>query len=236
MSDRPGTGAAPAVEQDTTVFPVDDHAVVRTGLATYLGTEPGMRVVGQAANARRALDELAVLANSGDLPDVVLMDVLMPEMDGITGTAENKRRWPEVEVVAVTSFLEESKIRAVLEAGAAGYLLKDADADDVVRAIRAAQRGEVHLDPAAAKALTASMRTPRRTAVAALTPRERDVIVLIARGGTNRQIGKHLGVTERTARTHVSNILSKLGLASRTQAAMWAVNEGLVDVVPAVGA
>jgi DNA-binding NarL/FixJ family response regulator len=93
------------------VFLVDDHAVVRTGLATYLGTEPGMRVVGQAANARRALDELAVLANSGDLPDVVLMDVLMPEMDGITGTAEIKRRWPEVEVVAVTSFLEESKIR-----------------------------------------------------------------------------------------------------------------------------
>jgi len=160
----------------------------------------------------------------------------MPEMDGITGTAEIKRRWPEVEVVAVTSFLEEGKIRAVLEAGAAGYLLKDADADDVVHAIRAAQRGEVHLDPAAAKALTASMRAPRRTAVAALTPREREVIVLIARGGTNRQIGKHLGVTERTARTHVSNILSKLGLASRTQAAMWAVNEGLVDVVPAGGA
>ena len=134
MSDQPGTGAAPAAEQDTTVFLVDDHAVVRTGLATYLGTEPGMRVVGQAANARRALDELAVLANSGELPDVVLMDVLMPEMDGITGTAEIKRRWPEVEVVAVTSFLEESKIRAVLEAGAAGYLLKDADADDVVHA------------------------------------------------------------------------------------------------------
>jgi len=236
MSDQPGTGAAPAAEQDTTVFLVDDHAVVRTGLATYLGTEPGMRVVGQAGNARRALDELAVLANSGGLPDVVLMDVLMPEMDGITGTAEIKRRWPEVEVVAVTSFLEEGKIRAVLEAGAAGYLLKDADADDVVHAIRAAQRGEVHLDPAAAKALTASMRAPRRTAVAALTPREREVIVLIARGGTNRQIGKHLGVTERTARTHVSNILSKLGLASRTQAAMWAVNEGLVDVAPAGGA
>ena len=202
MSDQPGAGAAPAAEQDTTVFLVDDHAVVRTGLATYLGTEPGMRVVGQAANA----------------------------------TAEIKRRWPEVEVVAVTSFLEEGKIRAVLEAGAAGYLLKDADADDVVHAIRAAQRGEVHLDPAAAKALTASMRAPRRAAVAALTPRERDVVVLIARGGTNRQIGKHLGVTERTARTHVSNILSKLGLASRTQAAMWAVNEGLVDVAPAGGA
>jgi len=138
-------------------------------------------------------------------------------------------------VVAVTSFLEEDKIRAALEAGAAGYLLKDADADDVVRAIRAAQRGEVHLDPAAAKALTASMRAPRRDVVAALTPREREVIVLVAGGGTNRQIGRHLGVAERTARTHVSNILGKLGLASRTQAAMWAVSEGLVDGAPSKG-
>ena len=181
-------------DETVRVFLVDDHEVVRSGLAAYLATEPGMAVVGQAGDGRRALDEFAVLDRAGDLPDVVLMDVLMPEMDGITGTAEIKRRWPEVEVVAVTSFLEEGKIRAVLEAGAAGYLLKDADADDVVHAIRAAQRGEVHLDPAAAKALTAAMRAPRRAAAAALTPREREVIVLIARGGTNRQIGKHLGV------------------------------------------
>jgi DNA-binding NarL/FixJ family response regulator len=173
------------------------------------------------------VNRIAALDGSGDLPDVVLMDLLMPVMDGIESTAEIKRRWPVVEVVAVTSFLEEEKIRGALEAGATGYLLKDAEAAEVADAIRAAVAGEIHLDPAAAKALTAALRAPK-SAVEELTPRERDVVILIAEGGTNRQIAKQLGVTERTARTHVSNILGKLGLASRTQAAMWAVRHGLV--------
>ncbi len=216
-------------EDDTTrVFLVDDHAVVRSGLAAYLATEPGMSVIGEASNGARALDELAVLAHAGHLPDVVLMDLLMPQMDGIAATAEIKARWPEVEVIAVTSFLEEDKIRGALIAGAVGYLLKDADASDVANAIRSARAGEVHLDPAAAKALTDALRAPKKESVS-LTARERDVIIAIAEGGTNRAIAKGLGVTERTARTHVSNILSKLGLASRTQAAMWAVREGLVE-------
>ncbi len=210
------------------VFLVDDHAVVRTGLAAYLDTEPDVVVVGSASNGRQALDELAVLANNSGLPDVVLMDLLMLEMDGIATTAAIKTRWPEVEVVAVTSFIEEQQIRGALEAGAAGYLLKDADASDVVDAIRAAVAGEVRLDPVAAKALTASLRAPRRES-AALTAREREVVVSIASGSTNRQIAKALAVSERTARTHVSNILAKLGLTSRTQAAMWAVREGLVS-------
>jgi DNA-binding NarL/FixJ family response regulator len=209
------------------VFLCDDHTVVRAGLAAYLGTEPGLEVVGEANNGQDAVNRIAVLANSEQLPDVVLMDLLMPVMDGIETTAEIKRRWPIVEVVAVTSFLEEEKIRGALEAGATGYLLKDADAADVAAAIRAAVAGEMHLDPAAAKALTASLRAPK-SAGDDLTPRERDVVVLIAEGGTNRQIATRLGVTERTARTHVSNILAKLGLASRTQAAMWAVHHGLV--------
>jgi DNA-binding NarL/FixJ family response regulator len=217
--------------EDIAVFLVDDHTVVRSGLAAYLGTEPGMVVVGEAANGRRALDEIAVLVNAGRAPDVVLMDLLMPELDGIATTTELKRRWPVIEVVAVTSFLEEAKIRAALQAGAAGYLLKDADASEVVAAIRSAIAGEVHLDPAAARALTAALRAPR-SETAPLTARERDVIRLIAQGSTNRQIAKHLAMTERTARTHVSNILTKLGLASRTQAALWAVREGLV---PAAG-
>lgn len=213
----------------TRVFLVDDHAVVRTGLGAYLATEADMYVVGQAPNGHRALEELAVLANSGALPDVVLMDLLMPQMDGISATAEIKARWPEVEVVAVTSFLEEEKIRGALVAGAVGYLLKDADAPEVAAAIRSARAGEVHLDPAAAKALTDALRAPKKES-AELTARERDVIVAIAQGGTNRMIARSLGVTERTARTHVSNILAKLGLTSRTQAAMWAVREGLVQV------
>lgn len=213
------------------VFLVDDHSIVRAGLAFYLDTEPGMTVVGEAGDGRDAVDQIAILARSGCAPDVVLMDVVMPGMDGITATAELKRRWPEVEVVAVTSFVDQAKIRGALEAGAAGYLLKDADAPEVAAAIRAAVAGEVHLDAAAAKALTASLRAPS-SAVAELTHRERDVVVLIAQGGTNRQIATRLGVTERTARTHVSNILRKLGLASRTQAAMWAVNEGLVAAGP----
>jgi DNA-binding NarL/FixJ family response regulator len=217
----------PAEPVTITVFLCDDHTVVRAGLAAYLSTEPGMQVVGQANNGQDAINQLAVLANTDELPDVVLMDLLMPVMDGIATTAEIKRRWPIVEVVAVTSFIEEDKIRGALEAGATGYLLKDADAADVADAIRAAVAGEMHLDPAAAKALTAALRAPK-SAGDDLTPRERDVVILIAEGGTNRQIAKQLGVTERTARTHVSNILGKLGLASRTQAAMWAVRHGLV--------
>lgn len=222
MSQPEESGAAPIG-----VFLVDDHRVVRTGLAAYLATEPGMVVVGEAGDGQRALAELAVLEGVDRLPDVVLMDLQMPAMDGVTATAEIKRRWPDVEVVAVTSFVEEARIRAALEAGATGYLLKDADAGEVATAIRAAVAGEVHLDPAAAKALTAALRAPR-SAADALTPREREVLVLLAQGGTNRQIGRLLGVTERTARTHVSNILGKLGLASRTQAALWAVREGLL--------
>ncbi|HEX6054594.1 MAG TPA: response regulator transcription factor [Intrasporangium sp.] len=221
-----------ADDNDTTrVFLVDDHAVVRAGLAVYLGTEPGMVVVGEAGNGRDAINQIAVLATTEGLPDVVLMDVLMPTMDGLAATAEIKRRWPVVEVVAVTSFLDEDKIRGALDAGATGYLLKDADASEVAGAIRAAMAGEMTIDPSAAKTLTAALRTPR-SAADELTPRERDVIILIAEGATNRQIANRLGVTERTARTHVSNILTKLGLASRTQAALWAVHHGLVSAGP----
>jgi DNA-binding NarL/FixJ family response regulator len=213
--------------ETTRVFVVDDHAVVRAGLAAYLGTEPGMVVVGESASGADAINQLAVLANTDELPDVVLMDLLMPRLGGIAATAEIKHRWPMVEVIAVTSFIDEDKIRGALEAGATGYLLKDADASDVADAIRAAMAGDVSIDPAAAKTLTAALRAPKSADVE-LTPRERDVIVLIAEGATNRQIASRLGVTERTARTHVSNILTKLGLASRTQAAMWAVHHGLV--------
>ena len=209
------------------VFLVDDHAVVRRGLASYLDGEDDIDVIGQADGGRSALSQLAVLANSGKLPDVILMDLLMPDLDGITATAEIKARWPEVAILAVTSFLEEAKVRAALQAGASGYLLKDAEADEVAAAVRAIATGRVHLAPAVAATLVTAIRAPK-PAHPELTPREHEVIVLVAQGKTNQQIATRLGVTERTARTHVSNILAKLGLTSRTQAAMWAAREGLI--------
>ena len=209
------------------VFLVDDHAVVRRGLVSYLDGEDDIDVIGQADGGRSALSQLAVLANSGKLPDVILMDLLMPDLDGITATAEIKARWPEVAILAVTSFLEEAKVRAALQAGASGYLLKDAEADEVAAAVRAIATGRVHLAPAVAATLVTAIRAPK-PAHPELTSREHEVIVLVAQGRTNQQIATRLGVTERTARTHVSNILAKLGLTSRTQAAMWAAREGLI--------
>jgi DNA-binding NarL/FixJ family response regulator len=212
--------------EEIRVFLVDDHAMVRAGLIGYLEMVEDIIVVGEADNGQGALDRIAVLEPSDTLPDVVLMDLLMPKMDGIEATRQLKARWPDIEVVVVTSFLEEAKVRAALEAGAAGYLLKDAEADEVARAIRAAAVGECHLDPAVAKLLAATLRAPR-PAVDTLTAREREVLALIASGASNRLIAQQLGVSERTARTHMSNILAKLQLSSRTQAALWAVREGL---------
>ncbi len=163
-----------AVEQgdDITVVLVDDHGIVRTGLRAYLDTEPGVSVVAEAADGLEALARIDALAREGRVPDVVLMDMQMPRLDGVEATGRIKERWPEIDVIAVTSFVEEARIRAALEAGATGYLLKDADADDVVDAIRGAVAGEIRLDPAVATALALSLRTPASSA-AALTPRER---------------------------------------------------------------
>jgi len=193
-----------------------------------------MEVLGEASDGRQAIERITALASSDRLPDVVLMDLVMPHMDGIAATSAIKERWPQIEIVALTSFIEEEKVQAALQAGAAGYLLKDAEADEVAAAIRAAHRGEVHLDPAVAKRLMQSLRTPKtQDIVEPLTDREREVLVLVARGETNKEIGRHLGISERTARTHVSNILGKLGLASRTQAALYAVREGIVSTAEA---
>jgi len=210
------------------VFLVDDHRVVRSGVSAYLAMVEDIEVVGEASDGQQALDRIAVLEPADALPDVVLMDLVMPGMDGITATRQIKARWPAVEVVAVTSFIEESKVRGALEAGAAGYLLKDADADAVAAAIRAAVSGRMHLDPAVARILADSTRAPQRIGDS-LTRRQQQVLMLIAEGASNRQIAETLVVSERTARTHVSDILAKLGLASRTQAALWAVQEGLVQ-------
>jgi DNA-binding NarL/FixJ family response regulator len=217
-------GDSPAIR----VFIVDDHAVVRRGMRAFFDMLDDIEVLGEASDGQAALDQLAVAAARDDLPDVVLMDLLMPRLDGVAATTAIKRDYPHVEVVALTSFSEAERVHVALEAGAAGYLLKDAEADQVVAAVRAAQRGEVHLDPAVARKLTRSLVAPQRTATG-LTPREREILVLVAQGKSNRDIADALVISERTARTHVSNVLNKLELASRTQAALWAVREGLVS-------
>ena len=209
------------------VFVVDDHAVVRRGLRAYLEMVDDMEVVGEAADGQEALDEIAALVAAGRPPDVALMDLLMPGMDGVTATAAITRRHPAMAVVAMTSFTQADLVYGALQAGAAGYLLKDAEADEVAAAIRAACRGEVHLDPAIAKQLTRSLRAPKPQTVDALTDREREVLALVAKGLSNQQIADSLVISERTARTHVSNILAKLGVASRTQAALLAMREGI---------
>ena len=215
------------------VLLVDDHAMVRRGMRDFLSLHDDLEIVGEAGDGAAAIDQAAALR-----PDVVVMDLLMPGVDGIDATARIKATDPDVEIVAITSFLEEARIVAALEAGASGFLLKDAEADELAAAIRAAASGEVHLDPAVAGIVARRMRTRLGGAtgggsdrdedpLGGLTARERDVLGAVARGLSNRAIAEELGITERTARTHVSNILAKLGLASRTQAALLAVQHGL---------
>ena len=215
------------------VYIVDDHAVVRRGLLSYLELVDDMEVIGEAADGQEALEQIAALVAAGQPPDVVLMDLLMPGMDGVAATAAITQRHPELAVVAMTSFTQADMVHGALQAGAAGYLLKDAEADEVAAAIRAARRGEAHLDPAIARQLTRSLMTPAAQTVDALTDREREVLVLVAQGLSNQQIADALVISERTARTHVSNILSKLGVASRTQAALLAIREGIASAPPA---
>jgi DNA-binding NarL/FixJ family response regulator len=213
------------------VLVVDDHAVVRRGLLNFLDSEPDLAVVGEAEGGEEALDLLARLDFDGRMPDVVVMDLQMAPVDGIESTRRIRARYGDVEVVALTSFGEEERVHAALEAGASGYLLKDSDADEVAAAVRAARRGELQLDPAVARHLTRALRKGgRRATVGELTTREREILRLLGAGKANKRIAAELSISERTARTHVSNILGKLGLSSRTQAALWAVREGLVDV------
>lgn len=210
------------------VLVVDDHAVVRRGLLAFLDAEPDLEVVGDAGDGEQALDVLAQLDSEGQRPQVVVMDLQMQPMDGIESTRRIRALYDDVEVVALTSFGEEERVHAALQAGASGYLLKDADADEVAVAVRAAHRGEVQLDPAVARKLTASLRTGRPDdGIVDLTPRELEVLRLIGAGEPNKGIAAALGISERTARSHVSNILAKLGLTSRTQAALWAAREGI---------
>jgi DNA-binding NarL/FixJ family response regulator len=220
----------PARDGAIGVLVVDDHEVVRRGLRAFLGSEPDIDVVGEAGGGAEALELLASMESEGRRPDVIVMDLQMAPIDGIEATRRVRALYPHTEVVALTSFAEEERVHAALQAGASGYVLKDSDADDVAAAVRAAHRGELQIDPVVARRLISPLREERGIdPVSELTSRELDVLRLVAAGEPNKQIASELGISERTARTHVSRILRKLHLSSRTQAALWAVREGLVE-------
>lgn len=208
------------------VMIVDDHAVVRRGIRAYLEVLDDMEVVAEAEDGQDALDELEKMAAHQELPEVVLLDLLMPRLDGSVATSRITSTYPGVRVVVLTSFGELERIHTALASGASGYLLKSAGPNEVAAAIRAAARDEVFLDPTVARRLTQEIVSPP-TGLSALTERERAVLSLVATGKSNKAIAEELVISERTARTHVSNVLRKLQLTSRTQAALVAVREGL---------
>ncbi len=205
------------------VLLVDDHVVVRQGLKMVLSLEEDFEVAGEASNGEEAVVQARNLK-----PHVVLMDLLMPVMNGVDAIRNIKAAQPEIEIVALTSVLEDRLVIDAVEAGAMGYLLKETGPETLFEAIRAASRGEVRLDPRARKRLLREVRTPEMRE--SLTARETDTLRLLARGLANREIATELGVSEMTVKTHVSSVLSKLDLKSRTQAALFALREGLVGL------
>jgi DNA-binding NarL/FixJ family response regulator len=218
-------------DETIAVLVVDDHEVVRRGLLAFFDSEPDMNVVGEAEGGAEALDLLAAMEAEGRRPHVIVMDLQMAPIDGIESTRRVRALYDDIEVVALTSFAEDERVHDALEAGASGYVLKDSDAHDVAAAVRAAHRGELQIDPVVARRLMSSLREARDDdPTSDLTSRELDVLRQVAVGKPNKQIAAELAISERTARTHVSRILRKLGLSSRTQAALWAVREGLVEV------
>ena len=205
----------PAVAYPIRILITDDHAMVRQGLKMFLSLDPELQVVGEASNGKEALERVAELT-----PDVVLMDLLMPVMDGITAIGEIKKRFPDVEVVAMTSVLEDASVVSAVRSGAMGYLLKDTQADELCSALTAAAAGQVQLHPEAAARLMRELRTPAPQE--SLTDREREVLAVVAEGLSNAQIAERLSITEKTVKTHVSNLLQKLAVKSRTQLALHA--------------
>jgi DNA-binding NarL/FixJ family response regulator len=217
------------------VLVVDDHAVVREGLRTFLELQDGIEVVGEAADGEQAVDRAGEL-----VPDVILMDLVMPRLDGIGAMTELRRRDSTSRVIVLTSFLDDERLMPALQAGAAGYLLKDVEPAELARAVRSACADEALIDPTVAGRLlhnlsanatrpgaTATSRPTAEAAIEQLTRREREVLELIALGHSNKRIALELGVAEKTVKTHVGHLLAKLGVADRTHAAVLAVQSGL---------
>lgn len=200
----------------------DDHAVVRTGLAQLVSALDEVELVGIAENGQEA-----ILLCGAAAPDVLLMDLEMPVIDGIEATRQIKAAHPEIAVVVLTSFSDRDRILRALDAGAAGYLLKDVEPDELARAIRAAAAGDVPLDPKAARALLTT-----RTTVSpgdALSDREREVLLMVAEGMPNKLIARKLSISEKTVKAHLTSVFRQIGVTDRTQAALWAVDNGLTE-------
>ena len=200
------------------VLIVDDHAVVREGLRSFLELQEGIVIVGEASDGAEA-----VAAAERQPPDVVLMDLVMPNVDGVTAMRQLRDRVPQARVIVLTSFLDDDRLLPAIRAGAAGYLLKNAQPQEVARAIRTAHAGEALLDPAVAARLVDTLASDESDdPYEALTPREQEVLELIGRGLSNKRIARELGAAEKTVKNHVSRVLAKLGVADRTQAALYA--------------
>ena len=206
---------------------VDDHAVVRQGLRFLLEQQPDISVVGECGDGEQAVALASTL-----LPDVILLDLLMPKMDGMTAVREIKRITPTTQIIILTSYYEDDQIFSVIKAGALSYLLKDSSPQELVAAVRAAARGESTLHPMVAAKVLREMQ--QQSPLDELTPRERDVLILIAHGRSNHEIAVELSIGEQTVKTHVSNILSKLHLVDRTQAAIYALQKKLVSLKDAL--
>jgi DNA-binding NarL/FixJ family response regulator len=207
------------------VLLADDHFVVREGLRSFLELQDGIEVVGEAGDGEEAI-RLAEFHR----PDVVLMDLVMPRRDGVGAMRELRHRLPDVAVVVLTSFLDDDRLLPAIQAGAAGYLLKDAEPSEILRAIRAAHTGGTLLDPTvAARLIHAIAQAPGEGPRQPLTPREREVLAMIGRGWSNKRIGAELHIAEKTVKTHVGHLLAKLGVADRTQAALHARGNELLE-------
>ncbi|MFD1432006.1 response regulator [Lacticaseibacillus yichunensis] len=207
------------------VLIVDDHEMVRLGISTYLGVQPDLTVAGEAKDGQEGLDMALALR-----PDVILMDLVMPNMDGIEATKRILATWPEARIIILTSFIDDEKVYPALEAGAASYILKTATAEEIASAIRQTAKGESVLEPqVTTKMMNRLTQKPKQELYDDLTNREREVLQLIAKGRSNQEIADELFITLKTVKTHVSNILAKLEVEDRTQAAIYAFQHGIVE-------
>lgn len=214
------------MDKQIRILIVDDHAIVREGLRGLISIEPDMELVGEASSGKEGVDKALEFH-----PDVILMDLLMDEMDGVTAIKEIKSQWPDARILVLTSFLEDNLVFPAIENGALGYLLKDTQPDELLDAIRGVHQGESMLHPSIAKKIMQRIQEhseeSKKPEGPELTERELDVLLLLAQGDGDREIADKLSISERTVHFHVGNILSKLHLANRTQAALYAIKKGL---------